>query len=69
MNVSNLSVKLAIRRRRSSKPKSIVGSESAIEGAAAEESGGRIALVESEGSNMVPMMSVIMPSSIKRSCL
>ena len=37
----------------------MLGSESAIEGAAAEERGGRMALVDSEGSNKVPMLSVI----------
>jgi hypothetical protein len=33
-----------------------LGSESAIEGALAEESGGRIVLVESEGSKVVAIM-------------
>lgn len=36
----------------------MLGSESAIEGASAEESGGRIALVDSEGSNMVAIVAL-----------
>ena len=36
----------------------MLGSESAIEGASADESGGRIVLVESEGSKAVDMMTV-----------
>jgi len=35
------------------------GKESAIEGAAAEESGGRMTLVDCEGSNIVPIVIVI----------
>lgn len=35
----------------------MLGSESAIEGASAVSVEGRIVLVESEGSNIVPMMS------------
>lgn len=42
-----------MRFRRSSKPKFMLGSVSAIEGALAVEKGGRIALVEREGSNML----------------
>ena len=53
MNSSNRSVKRAIRSRRSSKPKLMFGRLSAIEGASADERGGRIALVDREGSNMV----------------
>ena len=53
MNSSNRSVKRAIRSRRSSNPKLIFGRLSAIEGASADEKGGRIALVDREGSNMV----------------
>lgn len=34
----------------------MLGRESAIEGALAEESGGRIVLVESEGSNVVAIV-------------
>lgn len=49
MNSSNRSVKRAIRSRRSSKPKSILGRVSAIEGSG-EGSVGRILLVERAGS-------------------
>ena len=48
MNASNLIVNFAIRSRNSSNPKLMLGRESAIEGASAEERGGRIALVERE---------------------
>lgn len=37
--------------RRSSNPKLMLGNESAIDGASAEASGGRMPLVESDGSN------------------
>lgn len=40
----------AIRLRRSSKPKLRLGSESAIEGASADANGGRMALVDRDGS-------------------
>lgn len=40
----------AILLRRSSKPKFMLGRESAIDGASVEASGGRMALVESDGS-------------------
>ncbi len=53
MKSSNLSVKRAIRSRRSSKPKLMAGRLSAIEGASAVESGARMALVESDDSNSV----------------
>lgn len=53
MKLSNRLVNCAMRFRRSSKPKFILGRVSAIEGALAEERGGRMALVEREGSNMV----------------
>jgi hypothetical protein len=56
IKVSNLTVNFAMRSRSSSKPKLILGRESAIDGASAEESGGRIALVESEGSKTVDIM-------------
>jgi hypothetical protein len=56
MNVSNLTVNLAILSRSSSNPKLMLGRESAIEGASAEESGGRIMLVESDGSKAVDMV-------------
>lgn len=49
---------LAIRSRSSSKPKLIEGSESAIEGARADESGGRMALVERDGSKAVAMFII-----------
>ena len=53
MKSSNRSVKCAIRSRRSSKPKVMAGRVSAIEGAAAVESGARMALVDRDGSKMV----------------
>lgn len=40
-----------MRVRKSSKPKLMLGSESAIEGASADASGGRVPLVDSDGSN------------------
>ncbi len=36
----------------------MLGSESAIDGASAEDRGGRIALVDSEGSNIVAMIDL-----------
>lgn len=51
MNASNLAVNCAMRFRRSSNPKLIFGRESAIDGACADDSGGRMPLVESDGSN------------------
>jgi len=36
----------------------MLGRESAIEGAIAEDSGGRMALVDREGSNIVDIMTV-----------
>ena len=57
MNSSKRSVNRAMRSRRSSKPKLMVGRESAIEGASTDESGGRMALAESEGSNKVAIVS------------
>lgn len=56
MNVSNLTVNLAILSRSSSNPKLMLGRESAIEGASAEDGGGRIMLVESDGSKAVDMV-------------
>ena len=56
MKASNLTVNFVMRSRNSSKPKLILGKESAIEGASAEERGGRIALVESDGSNSVDIL-------------
>jgi len=56
MNSSKRSVNRAIRSRRSSKPKFMLGSESAIEGALTEWRGGRIVLVEREGSNKVAIV-------------
>lgn len=50
MNSSNRSVKRAIRSRRSSKPKLILGRVSAIEGVSGDGSVGRILLVERAGS-------------------
>lgn len=52
MNSSKRSVNRAIRSRSSSKPKLMFGRLSAIEGASADERGGRIALMDSEGSNI-----------------
>ena len=57
INASNLTVNFAIRSRSSSKPKLMLGRESAIEGASAEARGGRIALVERDGSNVVDMIA------------
>lgn len=44
-----------MRSRSSSKPKEMLGRVSAIEGAE-EECGGRMELVETEGSNWVPIV-------------
>ena len=57
MNSSKRSVKRAMRSRKSSKPKLMFGSESAIEGASADERGARIALVEREGSKTVAIVA------------
>lgn len=46
-----------MRSRRSSKPKSMLGSESAIDGASAELRGGRVE-VERDGSKRVAMVLV-----------
>lgn len=56
MKVSNLSVKRAMRSRRSSKPKLMLGSESAIEGVSTVSDEGRIALVDAGSSNIVAIM-------------
>ena len=56
MKMSNLSVNRAIRSRRSSNPKLILGKESAIEGASAVSNEARIALADKDGSNIVAMM-------------
>lgn len=58
MKLSNFTVNFAIRSRSSSKPKLMLGRESAIDGACADARGGRIAFVESEGSNMVDIVLV-----------
>ena len=58
MKSSNRSVKRAMRSRRSSKPKLILGRESAIDGASAEERGGCEMLAESEDSNIVAIMKL-----------
>ena len=58
MNSSKRSVKRAIRSRRSSKPKVMAGRVSAIDGASAVESGGRMALVERDGSKRVDIVMV-----------
>ena len=58
MKSSNRSVKRAIRSRRSSKPKLMAGRLSAIEVASAVESGGRMALVERDGSKRVDIVMV-----------
>jgi hypothetical protein len=50
MKASNFAVNCAILLRRSSKPKFMLGRESAIDGASVDASGGRMALVESDGS-------------------
>ena len=61
MKSSNRSVKRAMRSLRSSKPKLMLGRVSAIEGALAEERGGRMVLVETAGSNIVDMMVELSP--------
>jgi hypothetical protein len=63
MKLSNFTVNLAILSRRSSNPKLMLGRESAIEGASADESGARITLVESRGSNVA---GIFAPGSILR---
>lgn len=57
MKRSNFAVNFAILSRNSSNPKLMLGSESAIDGAAAEANGGRIVLVDSEGSNAVAILN------------
>ena len=56
MKASNRAVNWAMRLRRSSKPKFILGNESAIEGASADVRGGRMPLVDNEGSKEEAMM-------------
>jgi hypothetical protein len=56
MKLSNFTVNFAMRSRSSSKPKLILGRDSAIEGAFADVNGGFIALVESDGSNTLPIL-------------
>lgn len=56
MKSSNLVVNCAMRSRRSSKPKFMLGRVSAMEGALAEERGGRIVLVESDVSNIAAIL-------------
>ena len=56
MKSSKRSVNFAIRSRNSSKPKFIFGSESAIDGASAEERGARMMLVDNDGSNIAAIM-------------
>lgn len=51
MNASNFTVNCAMELRKSSNPKLMLGNESAIDGASAEARGGRMPLVESDGSN------------------
>lgn len=46
--------------RKSSNPKLMLGNESAIDGASAEASGGRIPLVERDGSNEEAIVSDIL---------
>lgn len=50
MNASNFVVNCVMRARRSSSPKLILGSWSAIDGASADWSGGRVPLIDREGS-------------------
>lgn len=50
IKASNFAVNCAIRLRKSSKPKLRLGRESAMEGASADANGGRMALVDSDGS-------------------
>jgi hypothetical protein len=56
MKASNLAVNCAMRLRRSSNPKLMLGSESAIEGATAEERGGRIEDAERDDSKAVAIL-------------
>ena len=58
MKLSNLSVKVAICWRRSSKPKLIFGNDSAMEGTLAVDNGARIVELESEASNIVDILTV-----------
>ena len=58
MKLSKRVVNWAMRSRSSSKPKLMLGSVSAMEGAIAEERGGRIVLVESEGSKSVAILEI-----------
>lgn len=58
MKSSKRSVKHAIRSRKSSKPKLMAGRLSAIEVASAVENGGRMALVERDGSKRVDIVMV-----------
>ena len=58
MNASNLMVNCAMRLRSSSNPKLMLGRESATDGASADESGGRIPLVESDGSKVAMISGV-----------
>lgn len=66
MKVSNLTVNLAMRSRRSSNPKLIEGRESAIEGAWTEERGGCMMLEESVESKSVAMLSNSLFSRMNR---
>jgi hypothetical protein len=59
MKASNLTVNFAILSRNSSNPKLMLGSVSAIDGASADERGGRMVLVESEGSKAMAILQVI----------
>jgi hypothetical protein len=58
MKVSNFIVNFAMRSRSSSNPKLMLGSVSAIDGASAELRGGRIALVDRDGSKTVDMIAI-----------
>lgn len=53
MTLSNLAVKRAMRFLRSSKPKFMFGSESAIDGASADDIGGDMVLVRSADSRAI----------------
>lgn len=48
-----------MRARRSSKPKLMLGNWSAIDGASADDSGGRMPLVDSDGSKDVDIVADI----------
>lgn len=69
MKLSNLTVNLAMRSRSSSKPKLMLGRESAIDGASADERGGRIVLVEREDSKALGIVMNVMLDLVREYCM